>query len=701
MKKNTTKIFIAAIFLTISGTAYAQEGSVGINTSTPAATLDVVASPSIPTRIDGFIAPRLKGSELKAKDGLYTTAQDGTIVYVTEAVSGVTNKTANVTSIGYYYFDKTLDSGSGQWVKVRNGYDPSGTEPWYNQADGTQATSNTQNIYQNGRVGIKKTTDFITGSDLDVNGSIRGGNAKIYSSGTTQVIVGSNSLAFGSASEASGEGTIAIGSNSIASKKNSFALGNGAKTGYTDASTTTSTGDHSYAIGEGAITGGNNAYALGKNVIATGDNSFAGGNGSLASGEASFAFGYTQGSQKAIASGVGAVAFARSTAGALESFAMGDGNIIESGANQSFTFGQSNWIKGMAGNKYMNGAFGRFNEITGVVDYAFGTYNVIDHEDTVGIMEEQGGNLAVGLYNKVYSSGQTFAMGKSNIATNSAVRAAAIGESNTVSGRAAIALGFGNTSSAYASTAVGFQNIASSQGAFAGGYQSDATNYNAFAYGNDAQAIGASSAAFGLSTKAQGDHSFTQGYGTNATNTSEAALGQYNLPVTSAIFQVGDGNTSSSQSNLISAIKGGAPTDSWMAIGSGTVSPAQENNERLRVYGRINASSYSVAATVLNVPDYVFQKYYTGTSILKDDYNFSSNLYDVEKFLKENHHLPGVASASEIKKTGFYNLEDMQMQNLEKTEELYLYTIEQQKQIDELKDIVKQQQKQIDQLLKK
>ena len=351
MKKNTTKIFIAAIFLTISGTAYAQEGRVGINTSTPAATLDVTASPSISTRIDGFIAPRLKGSELKAKDGLYTTAQDGTIVYVTEAVSGVTNKTANVTSIGYYYFDKTLDSGSGQWVKVRNGYDPSGTEPWYNQADGTQATSNTQNIYQNGRVGIKKTTDFITGSDLDVKGSIRGGNAKIYSSGTTQVIVGSNSLAFGSASEASGEGTIAIGSNSIASKKNSFALGNGAKTGYTDASTTTSTGDHSYAIGEGAITGGNNAYALGKNVIATGDNSFAGGNGSLASGEASFAFGYIQDSQKAIASGAGAVAFARSTAGALESFAIGDGNVIENGANQSFTFGQSNLIKGIIYNK--------------------------------------------------------------------------------------------------------------------------------------------------------------------------------------------------------------------------------------------------------------------------------------------------------------------------------------------------------------
>ena len=142
MKKNTTKIFIAAIFLTISGTAYAQEGRVGINTSTPAATLDVEASPSDTTRTDGFIAPRLKGSELKAKDALYTTAQDGAIVYVTEAVSGVTDKTTNVTSIGYYYFDKTQGTAGGRWMKIAN---PSAAaiyqEPWNNVADGTPATS--------------------------------------------------------------------------------------------------------------------------------------------------------------------------------------------------------------------------------------------------------------------------------------------------------------------------------------------------------------------------------------------------------------------------------------------------------------------------------------------------------------------------------------------------------------------------------
>ena len=118
MKKNTTKIFIAAIFLTISGTAYAQEGSVGINTSTPAATLDVVASPNDGNKIDGIIAPRLKGSELKVKNSLYGTDQDAAIVYVTEALAlgDTDDKTMNVISMGYYYFDKTLGT-AGRWVR--------------------------------------------------------------------------------------------------------------------------------------------------------------------------------------------------------------------------------------------------------------------------------------------------------------------------------------------------------------------------------------------------------------------------------------------------------------------------------------------------------------------------------------------------------------------------------------------------------
>ena len=100
--------------LVLSTVAYSQ---VGINTETPKATLDVVASPNKPALIDGFIAPRLKGTELKAKDALYTTDQIGTLVYVTEALDGnsstpateddVTAKTINVTQPGYYSFDGT------------------------------------------------------------------------------------------------------------------------------------------------------------------------------------------------------------------------------------------------------------------------------------------------------------------------------------------------------------------------------------------------------------------------------------------------------------------------------------------------------------------------------------------------------------------------------------------------------------------
>ncbi|GEM_PF-981899 len=154
MKNNFIKLYTAAAFLGLSATAYAQEGAVGVNTNNPKATLDVVASPNISTRIDGFIAPRLKGSELKAKDALYTADQDGTIVYVTEAVSGVTDKTTNVTSIGYYYFDKTV-STAGRWMKFNQGAGPVDVqEPWYNVATQTGATENTQNIYQMGKVGI-------------------------------------------------------------------------------------------------------------------------------------------------------------------------------------------------------------------------------------------------------------------------------------------------------------------------------------------------------------------------------------------------------------------------------------------------------------------------------------------------------------------------------------------------------------------
>lgn len=81
-------------------------------------------------------------------------------------------------------------------------------------------------------------------------------------------------------------------------------------------------------------------------------------------------------------------------------------------------------------------------------------------------------------------------------------------------------------------------------------------------------------------------------------------------------------------------------------------------------------------------PDYVFEKKYKKHS-----------LYELEKFIEINKHLPNVPSAIDIEIDGV-NLAQMDAILLEKIEELTLYTIEQQKLIDK-------QAKLIDKLLVK
>lgn len=101
--------------LGLATTAIAQQGRVGINTTNPAATFDVVAKNTDPAIVDGVIAPRLTGDELKAKDGVYLGPQTGAIVYATAGVTGTpAGKTIKVTSPGYYYFDGLV------WVRIAN-----------------------------------------------------------------------------------------------------------------------------------------------------------------------------------------------------------------------------------------------------------------------------------------------------------------------------------------------------------------------------------------------------------------------------------------------------------------------------------------------------------------------------------------------------------------------------------------------------
>jgi hypothetical protein len=116
--------------------------------------------------------------------------------------------------------------------------------------------------------------------------------------------------------------------------------------------------------------------------------------------------------------------------------------------------------------------------------------------------------------------------------------------------------------------------------------------------------------------------------------------------------------------------------------GIGTTSP----DEKLTVKGKIHAEEVRVD---LNVPaDYVFEKYYTGNSELKADYTMPT-LAEVEKYTRENNHLPNIPSAKEIKEKGL-QVGEMSNLLLQKIEELTLYTIEQQKRIEALEKQIRQ-----------
>ena len=111
-------------------------------------------------------------------------------------------------------------------------------------------------------------------------------------------------------------------------------------------------------------------------------------------------------------------------------------------------------------------------------------------------------------------------------------------------------------------------------------------------------------------------------------------------------------------------------------------------DELLTVKGTIHAEEIKVD---LDVPaDYVFQKYYNGFSTLKSDYSMLS-LIELEAFIQANHHLPEVPSAKTIKEDGLH-LKEMTNLLLQKVEELTLYTIEQEKRIKALEELLAKKQ---------
>lgn len=103
-------------------------------------------------------------------------------------------------------------------------------------------------------------------------------------------------------------------------------------------------------------------------------------------------------------------------------------------------------------------------------------------------------------------------------------------------------------------------------------------------------------------------------------------------------------------------------------VGIGTT---DSKGDKLAVAGTIRAQEVKIENT--NWPDYVFSPSYQLQS-----------LSDVERYIQENKHLPDIPSEQEVKEEGI-SVGEMNAKLLQKIEEMTLYMIQMQKEIDELK----------------
>ncbi|MGE8536628.1 hypothetical protein KYG33_00910 [Chryseobacterium sp. D764] len=178
--------------LLISSIVFSQ---VGINTDAPKSTLDVVGKAADTSSLDGIIAPRITGNQLRAK--VYTTDQTGVLVYVTAADTAPSGQTVDVISIGYYYFNgiKWKSTGSDINIYKANG-SLAGTRTLSLNSNVLNFTGTDQKTFWSADGSINQ-NNLLSSSGLASMAFYGGNNANLYiqqfRSGTSQIIAsGSN-----------------------------------------------------------------------------------------------------------------------------------------------------------------------------------------------------------------------------------------------------------------------------------------------------------------------------------------------------------------------------------------------------------------------------------------------------------------------------------------------------------------------------
>lgn len=160
------KILLAATMLVcFTAVSKAQQGRVGINTTTPASTLDVVADATNTSKPDALLVPRMTRAQLTAKDAAYVAEQNGALAFVTTIDGTASAKTTNVTAVGFYYYD----APSTTWKTLGGGGSAVDTSIYLN--DGTLAGPRTVNQANNNLTFTTGTGQFVVNGSNNLKGA--------------------------------------------------------------------------------------------------------------------------------------------------------------------------------------------------------------------------------------------------------------------------------------------------------------------------------------------------------------------------------------------------------------------------------------------------------------------------------------------------------------------------------------------------
>ena len=142
------------------------------------------------------------------------------------------------------------------------------------------------------------------------------------------------------------------------------------------------------------------------------------------------------------------------------------------------------------------------------------------------------------------------------------------------------------------------------------------------------------------------------------------------------------GALSAQSANIAGNITAGGALSAQSANISGSLTANVLNAQSANIDGDIAATGANINGKIKTKEVEVTLSGW-GDFVFEEDYKLLT-LAEVEQFIKENKHLPNVPSAAEVEANGI-NLGEMNNILIQKVEELTLYILDLQKQINELK----------------